>query len=150
MGCGISFLYIFYYEKSYLGVHHYVHLGIFVVIGLVFLFQFLTAYELANKEPEDYGYFAVIHCVNVALEKHFKTDAWVIKYYQSFVYVLMFLSSLSSLCEFCPIFFKYHFTSIFKWIPGTFQSEWAEMVSPFKHVCLILGQVIYQGVHESS
>ena len=104
MGLGTSSLYIFYYEKSYLGVHHYVPLGIFVVIGLVFLFQFLTAYELANKEPEDYGYFAVIHYVNVALEKYFKTDAWVIKYYQSFVYVLMFLSSLSSLCEFCPIF----------------------------------------------
>jgi hypothetical protein len=103
MGCGTSSLYIFYYKKSYLGVHHYVPLGIFVVlgliIGLVSYFQFLTAHELANKKPEDYGYLGVSHHVNVSLEEHYKTDAWVIKYYQSFVYVLMFLSILSTICE---------------------------------------------------
>ena len=49
MGCGISFLYIFYYEKSYLGVHHYVPLGISIVLGLIiglgFLFQWLGLHE---------------------------------------------------------------------------------------------------------
>ena len=103
MGCGTSSLYIFYYKKSYLGVHHYVPLGIFVVlglfIGLVSYFQFLTAHELANKKPEDYGYLGVSHHVNASLEEHYETDAWVINYYQSFVYVLMFLSILSTICE---------------------------------------------------
>jgi hypothetical protein len=103
MGCGISFLYIFYYEKSYLGVHHYVPLGIFIVLGLIigfgFLFQFLTSHELANTKSEDYGYLAVSYHVNASLKEHYKTDAWVINYYQSFVYVLMFLSALSTICE---------------------------------------------------
>jgi hypothetical protein len=103
MGCGISFLYIFYYEKSSLGVHHYVPLGISIVLGLIiglgFLFQFLTSHELANTKSEDYGYLAVSYHVNASLKEHYKTDAWVINYYQSFVYVLMFLSALSTICE---------------------------------------------------
>ena len=86
MSTGLCSAYIFYYEEgSYLGVSYIVPLGICIILMVTFSIQSAIEHDLSNKNLNDHSMITVNHVLNKDVERHLKSDAWVVGSYQSFV-----------------------------------------------------------------
>ena len=104
MSTGLCSVYIFYYEEgSYLGVSYIVPLGICVTLMVIFSIRSVIEYDISsNKNLNDHSMVTVNHVLNMYVQKHLKSDAWVVGTYQSFVSFIFFVFVLSSFCNLGP------------------------------------------------
>jgi len=104
MSTGLCSVYIFYYEEgSYLGVSYIVPLGICVILMVIFSIRSVIEYDISsNKNLNDHSMLTVNHVLNMGVQRHLKSDAWVVGTYQSFVSFIFFVFVLSSFCNLGP------------------------------------------------